>query len=80
MTILFADKPGSESFGQTIPFCLRLTQFSGTDTQPIEINNPFGSGTCITIRAGGSFGKNSAAHERLVKGWMDFKPDPLPLV
>jgi hypothetical protein len=34
-----------------------LTQFSGTATQPIEINNPFGSGTCITIRAGGSFGK-----------------------
>jgi hypothetical protein len=28
--------------------------------QPIEINSPRGSGTCIVIRAGGSFGKNAA--------------------
>src|SRR5579859_8298375 len=28
-------------------------------TQPIEINNPFGSGTCMVIRAGGLLGKNS---------------------
>jgi len=29
-------------------------------THPIEINNPLGSGTCITMRAEGSFGKNPA--------------------
>ncbi len=41
--------PGCESY-----------QFSGTATQPMKINSPFGGGTCMTIRAGGSFGKNSA--------------------
>jgi hypothetical protein len=39
-------------------------------TQPIEISNPLGSGTCMVIRAGGSTGKNSAKR-RLSSGKFD---------
>ncbi len=43
---------------------------STTATPPIEMSNPFGSGTCMTIRAGGSSGKYSAKR-RLSSGKLE---------
>lgn len=48
----------------------KLAQSPRAATQPIEISKPFGSGTCMVIRAGGFSGKNSAKR-RLSSGKLD---------